>query len=437
LSKVPGIQRLASSTTPNALRIFFRLIMAVPLPLKVIVFLMCGFVLGACLPSNPIVRVVYNGATYFPRLIVTFAALLIFHLLSAAVAKLILYHKQQAGRLFLHLVSLYVLMGIVSLIYATLWIGELANLPLIRTGSLSADIFGCFRQIQKTFTHVLSEQPMLQVLVGGIAAGWISAKTPAIRGVAEGLIRTSDLILAIFRKLLWFYPLMIGGLAIGIPMKFGYRGLALYGQCVLWDAIVILVWCVFMVLFCKVATRRNWRQIASYYGTVWPTGFGTGGSYDTLAVNLVSAEKDLGLDPEIAEVSIVFGTVLNKNCATMSVLLVTVIVARLLSIPLSLLEIVLLVPPVVVLGLETPGIPGGAGYFMSPVLAVLLKVPDPSLWVTTFIAVYSGLIPMFSTAGNTTDDGVVGALIQDRLQPARKHAVTKRAVTLAAHPEVS
>jgi hypothetical protein len=28
-------------------------------------------------------------------------------------------------------------------------------------------------------------------------------------------------------------------------------------------------------------------------------------------------------------------------------------------------------------------------------------------------------------------------LIQDRLQPARKHAVTKRAVTLAAHPEVS
>src|SRR6202000_3250057 len=82
-----------------------------------------------------------------------------------------------------------------------------------------------------------------------------------------------------------------------------------------------------------------------------------GGSYDTLAVNLVSAEEDLGLSPEIAEISIVFGTVLNKNCATMSVLLVTVIVAKLLGVPISLLEIVLLIPPVVILGLESPGIP--------------------------------------------------------------------------------
>jgi Na+/H+-dicarboxylate symporter len=176
---------------------------------------------------------------------------------------------------------------------------------------------------------------------------------------------------------------------------------------------VITVWCAAMLLLCKAGTKRTWRQILLYYGTVWPTGFGTGGSYDTLAVNLVSAEKDLGLSPEIAEISIVFGTVLNKNCATMSVLIVTVIVARLLGIPISLMQIVLLVPPVVVLGLETPGIPGGAGYFMSPVIAGLLHVPNHALWVTTFITVYSGLIPMFSTAGNTTDDGVVGAILED------------------------
>jgi len=180
--------------------------------------------------------------------------------------------------------------------------------------------------------------------------------------------------------------------------------------------IVIVFWCAVMVLFCRAITRRTWRQILSYYGTVWPTGFGTGGSYDTLAVNLVSAEADLGLSPEIAEISIVFGTVLNKNCATMSVLLVTVIVAKLLGIPLSLLEVALLIPPVVILGLESPGIPGGAGYFMSPVIAAILHVKNPALWVTTFISFYSGLIPMFSTAGNTTDDGVVGAILEDRFQ---------------------
>jgi hypothetical protein len=51
---------------------------------------------------------------------------------------------------------------------------------------------------------------------------------------------------------------------------------------------------------------------------------------------------------------------------------------------------------------------------MSPILAVLLHVPNPALWVTTFVGMYSGLIPMFSTAGNTTDDGIVGALLEDR-----------------------
>ncbi len=244
--------------------------------------------------------------------------------------------------------------------------------------------------------------------------GWLTANVPWLRPAARGFIVASDYILTFFRKLLWYYPIMIGCLAIGIPLKFGHRGLALYGQCALWDMMVIVVWSVAILLFCKLVTRRTWRQILSYYGTVWPTGFGTGGSYDTLAVNLISAEKDLGLSPEIAEISIVFGTVLNKNCATMSVLIVTVIVARLLHIPLSILDIVLLIVPVVVLGLETPGIPGGAGYFMSPILAALLHVPDPALWVTTFIAFYSGLIPMFSTAGNTTDDGVVGAILEDR-----------------------
>jgi len=34
-------------------------------------------------------------------------------------------------------------------------------------------------------------------------------------------------------------------------------------------------------------------------------------------------------------------------------------------------------------------------------------------FVTTFVTVYSGLIPMFATAGNTTDDGIVGAFLND------------------------
>jgi hypothetical protein len=51
---------------------------------------------------------------------------------------------------------------------------------------------------------------------------------------------------------------------------------------------------------------------------------------------------------------------------------------------------------------------------MSPIVAVLLHVRDVDVFVATFVTMYSGLIPMFSTAGNTTNDGLVGALLNDR-----------------------
>lgn len=387
---------------------------AVPLPLWVIGLLTTGLILGLALPDNKIVKFLYLSGTYFPRTVVTFAAFFIFHLLAAAMAKLLLFHKEKAGRMFGLILMLYVVMGAVSLVWASGWLAFLSGLPFSLPGQKIPGPASVAGQVAHTFGNVLSQQPLLQALAGAMVAGWVTARFAALHRIAYGFIAVGDVILWLFRKLLWYYPIMIGCLAIGIPMKFGRAGIALYGQGVLWDMTIICIWCALMVLFCRIFTKRTWKQIIAYYGTVWPTGFGTGGSYDTLAVNVISAEKDLGLDQEIAEVSIVFGTVLNKNCATMSVLVVTIIVARLLNIPLSMLQIVLLIPPVLIMGLESPGIPGSAGYFMSPIIAVLLNVPDHALWVSTFVACYSGLIPMLSTAGNTTDDGVVGALLQDR-----------------------
>lgn len=386
----------------------------IPLPIRVVGFLIAGLALGLAFPKNHFVKELYHSGTYFPKTIVTLAAFLIFNLLAAAMAKLMLFHKEKAGRLFGLILGVYVVMGTVSLIYAAVFLKVFTDIPMSLPGVSVPGAGAWFAQIGHTFAGVLSQQPLLQALVGAMVIGWASARFPALHRIAYTFIAVGDYILWVFKKLLWYYPIMIGCLAIGIPMKFGSKGMALYGKGVLWDMMITCFWVIGMILVCKFFTKRTWKQILSYYGTVWPTGFGTGGSYDTLAVNIISAESDLGLDEDIAEVSIVFGTVLNKNCATMSVFIVTLVVSKLLNIPISLMEITMLIPPVMILGLESPGIPGGAGFFMSPIIAVLLHVPDPAVYVTTFVACYSGLIPMFSTAGNTTDDGVVGALLQDR-----------------------
>jgi Na+/H+-dicarboxylate symporter len=379
--------------------------------LKIFGCLAVGLALGVLFPRNPIVLAIAQSGTWFPRTIVTFATAIIFILVSAALARTLLTHTH-SGRFLLVVVGLYVLMGAVSLLYVSAWIPLLTGLPLSQPGQALPGLTGWLKGMAVAFSTIFGEQPLLQVLVAGFLAGALAGSSHGL-STARALMRVSGWIVRGFALIVWYYPIMIGCLAILIPARFGPEGLQLYGRTSLNLAIVAWVWSVAMIVLVAAITRRSWIQIWRYFATVYMTGFGTGGSYDTLPVNLLSAERDLGLRPDVARVSIVLGTVLNKNVATMAVLLVTVSTCSLLRLPLSMTEIALLVPPVLILGLESPGIPGGAGVFMSPVIASLLAVPDPALFVTTFVTLYSGLIPMIATAGNTTNNGFVGAIVND------------------------
>ena len=386
----------------------------VPLPIWVIVFLAGGLAAGVLFPTNRIANAIYTAGTYFPKAVVSFATLIVFAILSGATAKLVLLHRQKAGRVFGLIVLAYVVLAFASLVYVTMWIPILTGLPLAAPGAAVPGPGQWLQQVGQSLATLFSDQPLIHVLISAVVIGYVAAVIPGLRGVAHGLIVRGQKTLWLFRKLLWYYPVMIGALAIGIPLKFGLKGMTAYGQTTLWVGLATVSWSVILAAIVKLTTKRSLTQIASYYASVWPTGFGTGGSYETLALNVVSAESDLGLSRDVAEVSIVLGTVMNKSCAGMSVMLVTISVARLLNFPISLVEILTLIPPVLILSLESPGIPGGAAFFMSPIVAVLLHVRDINVFVATFLAMYSGLIPMFATAGNTTNDGLVGALLNDR-----------------------
>jgi Na+/H+-dicarboxylate symporter len=386
----------------------------IPLAVCVMFLLGLGLLIGLLFPGNRVASAFYVSGTIFPKLIVTCATLIIFALLSGATAKLVLYNRKSAGRLFGLVLAAYVVLGVASLVYVTIWIPILTKLPLSAAGAPAFGVGQWLQQVGQTFSSVLTEQPLIQALLVAVLIGYLAAVLPGLRAIAHGLILASQATLWCFTKLLWYYPLMIGCLAIGIPLKFGVKGMAAYGETTLWVALVTMTWSLLLAVFVKLTTKRSWKQIISYYATVWPTGFGTGGSYETLAMNLVSAETELGLPREMAELSIVFGTVMNKSCATISVMLVTISVARLVNLPISMVEILTMIPPVLILGLESPGIPGGAAFFMSPIVAVLLHVKDIDAFVATFVAMYTGLIPMFSTAGNTTNNGLVGAILNDR-----------------------
>ncbi len=379
---------------------------------RVVACLAAGLLLGFLFPRNPAVRALAESGTWFPRTVVTLATAVIFILMAATLAKTLLSHAR-ATRFLVIIVSLYVLMGAVSLLYVSVWIPLLTGLPVTSPDVPVPGMLSWLHGILVALGTTLTEQPLLQSLVLATIVGALAGSVRALRSTAYALIRAGDWILKAFARLLWYYPIMIGCLAINVPARFGLYGLGVYGRTSLNLAIVSVVWSGLMLTLTRALTKRSWSQLWTYFATVWVTGFGTGGSYDTLPVNLLSAERDLGLRPQVARASIVLGTVLNKNVATMAVLLVTVSTCALLNLKISMTEIAVLIPPVMILGLESPGIPGGAGMFMSPVVASLLAVPDATRFVTTFLTFYTGFIPMLATAGNTTDDGFVGAIVND------------------------
>ena len=62
----------------------------VPLGGWVVFAVALGFILGSWMPQNPVMKVLGTSGTYFPKTGVTFATAIIFFLLAAATARLIL-----------------------------------------------------------------------------------------------------------------------------------------------------------------------------------------------------------------------------------------------------------------------------------------------------------------------------------------------------------
>src|SRR5262245_53252550 len=100
----------------------------IPQPVKIVECCLTGLGLGLAFPQNSIVLFVAQSGTWFPRTIVTLATAIVFILMAAALARTLLSHAH-ATRFLAILVTLYVVMAAVSLLYVSAWIPVLTGLP--------------------------------------------------------------------------------------------------------------------------------------------------------------------------------------------------------------------------------------------------------------------------------------------------------------------
>src|ERR1700693_1681797 len=146
----------------------------IPLALCVMAFLAGGLLIGVLFPGNRVAAAMYTSGTYFPKLMVTFATLIIFALLSGATAKLVLFNRQGAGRLFGSILAAYVVLGFASLVYVTIWIPLLTKLPFAAPGAPVLGAVQWLQQVGQSFSSLLSEQPLVQALVIAVLTGYVA-----------------------------------------------------------------------------------------------------------------------------------------------------------------------------------------------------------------------------------------------------------------------
>jgi hypothetical protein len=157
------------------------------------------------------------------------------------------------------------------------------------------------------------------------------------------------------------------------------------------------------------------RYFTRYWGGVYPLLWATSSEAMATPLNLYLVKRHFPrVRSAVRRFVIGTGSFLSINGTMICVFVLAGLVASLLGIQISLIQLLLAVPVVFLLGYGVPGIPGELMLFAAPLVLVL---GIPAAMVPIFLALYVGLqmgLPdSFRTGCNSTDNCVFAVLINE------------------------
>lgn len=108
------------------------------------------------------------------------------------------------------------------------------------------------------------------------------------------------------------------------------------------------------------------------------------------------------------------GSFLGINGTIICVFVLAGLVAGLLGVQISFLQLLLTIPLVFLIGYGVPGIPGELLLFGGPMVIMLGVAPATApIFLALYVGLQIGLPDSFRTGANSTDNCVNGVLLQD------------------------
>ncbi len=153
-----------------------------------------------------------------------------------------------------------------------------------------------------------------------------------------------------------------------------------------------------------------------YWIKVYPMLWATSSEALGTPLNLHMIKKFCpGIPDEVRQFVVGTGSFMNINGTIINVFLMTGLVASILNIDISLLQLLLCIPIVFLIGYGVPGIPGELILFGGPVALSMGVSPElMPVFLGLFIGLQIGLPDSFRTAANSTDECLCAIILNKR-----------------------
>ena len=407
----------------------------------VLVLVIGGLISGIAVASvsNTVVDRVDTTINIFMDWYSFIAPVAIFLILSPSLARM--FATRKTGKFGLLVLNWFAIRKVLASIWAIAFILVVFRIPFLPQGSVSlADGLG---QTMGTLGDMMLTSTYFWAMYAAIAVSLISIKVERLTRFLEKIMDIVEVMGSYLLPIMPVFMFGIGAYIYGLPGNVQEQvGLNADGRSVLLDlniwgwvtspqtptgmitiyvlgALLTAVAC-FMWQFVFLVLARAYEprfSIIGYFKNYWikvyPLLWATSSEALATPLQLHLTKKHAPWIPSsIRRFAIGVGSYMDINSTIINVFILGTIVLLILGLDVSVVELLLLVPVVLLISYGVPGIPGELVLFAGP-MATMLNIPEPMLpiFLAVYLGIQLGLPDSFRTGSNSTDDYVQAILI--------------------------
>jgi len=420
-------------------------------------FFVLGIALTAWLPR--LGQEITGGISFIISIYGYFVPFLLYFLLAPSLIKVFELSKEYGNGWLVSVFRQFFVARILAILFTVLALSLVLNLPFHINGGTTLPM--ALRMVGQQLIHALFFSPFLYGVYAAIVTIFLAKKFPGLKligplhkigegieSIGEYLIIFSPLFMFAIGSFLYHLPVYLEeNLALNtslcaqnilqilnlnapclqlVPENFTFValylliGLATGLLCLVWHFLYLLyVKCILPEFSIKNYVKHFWVKV---YPLLWSS------SSETLAVplSLNLLKKSFPNIPlAIRQFVIVGGSYLGINGTMISVYVMGIILAKVLGVEISILQLLFSLPVIFILGFAVPGIPGELMVFAGSI-SILFGVPEAvlPLFLALYLTLQIGLPDAFRTGCNSTDNALIAIISSKRLEKmkAKAHA---------------